>query len=343
MIKFFRQIRQRLLTENKFSKYLLYAIGEIVLVIIGILIALNLNQRSEQKKAEAKIDAIFEDVLKDLKTDIDQSTKVIKFFKRKDSLLSIVLNTNLTYEDYADENSYSIWRVANSHYPYDITDNAYNVLINNIDAIPKKYDHSVSLLNTLYGSLRRNFEKSTSKLEKHVEISNDIMVEMPWFTHPDYRKSKEAIAYRLDDYHYKNRVKKYKMIAIRNLRTYIVLYRATAVESYEEIASILNKPMDTLDFIIYKNELHNYVGNYVSITNPELKAEITINENGFLKVLRTNSMLQDALRHIISKTIFSSVNPRGGIFTFKKQDSDDSFTMTIHEGHIPQTYTKIKP
>jgi hypothetical protein len=36
MIKFFRKIRQRLLTENKFSKYLIYAIGEIVLVVIGI-------------------------------------------------------------------------------------------------------------------------------------------------------------------------------------------------------------------------------------------------------------------------------------------------------------------
>ncbi|NRD20247.1 hypothetical protein HNV08_09320 [Winogradskyella eckloniae] len=44
MIKFFRKIRQKLLTENKFSKYLLYAIGEIVLVIIGILIALGINE-----------------------------------------------------------------------------------------------------------------------------------------------------------------------------------------------------------------------------------------------------------------------------------------------------------
>jgi hypothetical protein len=40
MLRFFRKFRQRLLTENKFSKYLLYAIGEIVLVVVGILIAL---------------------------------------------------------------------------------------------------------------------------------------------------------------------------------------------------------------------------------------------------------------------------------------------------------------
>lgn len=43
MIKFFRKIRRRLLTENKFSKYLFYAIGEILLVVLGILIALQIN------------------------------------------------------------------------------------------------------------------------------------------------------------------------------------------------------------------------------------------------------------------------------------------------------------
>ena len=50
MIKFFRKIRQRLLTENKFSKYLIYAIGEIVLVVIGILIALQINNLNNNKQ-----------------------------------------------------------------------------------------------------------------------------------------------------------------------------------------------------------------------------------------------------------------------------------------------------
>ncbi|WP_027076365.1 DUF6090 family protein [Maribacter antarcticus] len=58
MIKFLRKIRQKMLTENKFSKYLLYAVGEIILVVIGILIALQLNNYSDglkQKKQELKI------------------------------------------------------------------------------------------------------------------------------------------------------------------------------------------------------------------------------------------------------------------------------------------------
>ena len=56
MIKFFRKIRQKLLTENKFNKYLIYAIGEIVLVVIGILIALGINNwNNEQKDSQAEV------------------------------------------------------------------------------------------------------------------------------------------------------------------------------------------------------------------------------------------------------------------------------------------------
>ncbi len=50
MIKFFRHIRKQLLTESKFSKYLLYAIGEIVLVMVGILLALQINNWNEHRK-----------------------------------------------------------------------------------------------------------------------------------------------------------------------------------------------------------------------------------------------------------------------------------------------------
>jgi len=50
MLKFFRRIRQQLLKENKFSKYLVYAVGEIILVVFGILIALQINTAKQQKE-----------------------------------------------------------------------------------------------------------------------------------------------------------------------------------------------------------------------------------------------------------------------------------------------------
>ncbi|MBO0329850.1 DUF6090 family protein [[Muricauda] lutisoli] len=52
MIKFFRNIRKSLLNEGKTGKYLKYALGEIILVVIGILIALQINNWNENRKLE---------------------------------------------------------------------------------------------------------------------------------------------------------------------------------------------------------------------------------------------------------------------------------------------------
>ena len=54
MIKFFRKIRQDLLSKGKTGKYLKYAIGEIILVVIGILIALQINNWNEDRKSDNK-------------------------------------------------------------------------------------------------------------------------------------------------------------------------------------------------------------------------------------------------------------------------------------------------
>lgn len=66
MIKFFRRIRQQLLSENKFSKYLLYAIGEIILVVIGILIALQINNWNQNKLDEQLESQYYERLLSDV-------------------------------------------------------------------------------------------------------------------------------------------------------------------------------------------------------------------------------------------------------------------------------------
>ena len=68
MIKFFRRIRQKLLSENKFSKYLLYAIGEIVLVMIGILLALQVNEWNNEQNRIKEEQVIIEQLIADLST-----------------------------------------------------------------------------------------------------------------------------------------------------------------------------------------------------------------------------------------------------------------------------------
>ncbi len=74
MIKFFRKIRYDLMEKNKTGKYLKYAIGEIVLVVVGILIALQVNNWNEDQK-EKKIQIRY---LKRIHTDIQKDTTYLR-------------------------------------------------------------------------------------------------------------------------------------------------------------------------------------------------------------------------------------------------------------------------
>lgn len=76
MIKFFRHIRKTLLEENKMGKYFKYAIGEIVLVVIGILIALQMNEWNNEKNANQRVRSILKTIKQDL---VKDSIRVSEF------------------------------------------------------------------------------------------------------------------------------------------------------------------------------------------------------------------------------------------------------------------------
>lgn len=70
MIHFFRRIRQNILSKQKFGQYLLYAIGEIILVIIGILIALQINNWNQHQNNNAKLESFILQYREDLKLNV---------------------------------------------------------------------------------------------------------------------------------------------------------------------------------------------------------------------------------------------------------------------------------
>jgi len=99
MIKFFRKIRQNLLSEGKTGKYLKYAIGEIVLVVIGILIALSINNWNTERINNNRVKQYAKSLVQDLENDIEMINvsqfQAKKSFKRIDSLKSYMLSTDL--------------------------------------------------------------------------------------------------------------------------------------------------------------------------------------------------------------------------------------------------------
>ena len=84
MIKFFRKIRQNLLLENKTGKYFKYAIGEILLVVIGILMALSINNWREVRKNSANEAYVLNEILNNLNEDDGQIGIILgQYLKQK--------------------------------------------------------------------------------------------------------------------------------------------------------------------------------------------------------------------------------------------------------------------
>ena len=105
MIKFFRKIRQNLLMENKTSKYFKYAIGEIILVVIGILIALQINNWNEQRKENQFEKKILKEILSDTEEDITQMNTALKSINESELSYKIIIDAfhkDLEYKDSLD-------------------------------------------------------------------------------------------------------------------------------------------------------------------------------------------------------------------------------------------------
>ncbi len=94
MIGFFRKIRKQFADDNQFFKYTRYAIGEIVLVIVGILIALQINNWNQIEKSKSESKRLLILLKQDLENDIKYfSTQSAEYNEWLDQIQSILDNT----------------------------------------------------------------------------------------------------------------------------------------------------------------------------------------------------------------------------------------------------------
>lgn len=106
MISFFRKIRKRLLSDGKAGRYLKYAFGEIILVVIGILIALSINNWNENRKERVQEALILQQLLSDFKSNLEQLDQKISFrndfMKASLELLKLIDEPQLRNKDSID-------------------------------------------------------------------------------------------------------------------------------------------------------------------------------------------------------------------------------------------------
>ena len=193
MIKFFRKIRQKLLSENKFSKYLIYAIGEIVLVVIGILIALQINNLNEEKKNREFEKEILIQIQENINIDKLALKHIVNDFSK-----AITSSEKILQSDVSDKNKDSIKIWLGNIIMFD----RFQPLTNAYEVIKSKGLDKISnkklrfLLGKYYDDEASHMVKSTNDIEltfndHWLPVLFDEMVEF------EFKKSVELKDYKI--------------------------------------------------------------------------------------------------------------------------------------------------
>lgn len=258
MIKFFRKIRQHLLTENNFSKpaspvgrYLFYAIGEIVLVVIGILIALQINNWNTNRIERTIEKDYIRRLAKELSDEIDYYKNVRdQFINKEKSLNRIVmvwqsnpsiLNDSLQYiNDFKSAGDISTW------YSEPI---AWNQLIQSGDLKFIKNQEIIDALFTYFNEVKKiadNYQMHPMELtnkgreawqypfkdenpevlfqslsSEFVKKPNDIVFERMWNKRTEYLELFMPLAYscRRQHFHIQNNIDSGQLL-LEQLKSY---------------------------------------------------------------------------------------------------------------------------
>ena len=164
MIKFFRKIRKNLLIENKTGKYFKYAIGEIVLVVIGILIALQINNWN-QERLEGKKEQI---VLKQLYSDFEANDSIIKKgFKTYKTLLAInsVIIRNTGPNVLVPKDSVTKDSLNRLFYPkVNLVNNSLTISSQQLDVVT---NNGLKVILSKFPSIYRSYQEIENEIKNH--------------------------------------------------------------------------------------------------------------------------------------------------------------------------------
>lgn len=211
MIKFFRRIRQHLLSEGKTSepawpagRYLKYAIGEIFLVVVGILIALQVSNWNERRKELLGIERLMEKFENELKFTIRSATDDINNSTLRDSIIKKVLNNEVSKKDYQNVPLFQQLLFIRFSLSPEL-DNMYK-LIEQEEVLPDKYNAIIARLNRSSIYIDREHDAMIVLKESSERNSEFINMNYPWARKSDSLSLDEAYNYFLSNESYKSRL-----------------------------------------------------------------------------------------------------------------------------------------
>lgn len=310
MSKVFNKKRIESIKKSKVKRYLVYAIGEILIVAIGIFLAIYLNNLQEEKSNQKYIDKILQQASKEAKRYIANSIYFMNYNARRDSLVHKILTNTVKLEDYNLSGKPNI-NALNPMIEFNFDNKPLENLNKRIDFLNKGEKKIYDLLSII--KTHRDGFKSIS--ENAIEILNDYKKfqkeNHEWFylIEEDSIAIKKEFDYRFNSFEYKNFLRDYANYEINykansytffQFASFATVFRVMAVQTKQKLkANQVDSIFTSLNFkklqktkcdTTYEKahtnrELFNGINLYSVVYNASKDTIVVKNDNG--KVLES--------------------------------------------------------
>ena len=238
MINVFRKIRKKFFS-NKVSSYLLYAIGEIALVMIGILLALYVNNLNEERKLKNNINNTLRTISYDLEVDTLSAKNLIEYYDANEKNSKKIINKEITMDNYREYPE--CMSLVTIYRPFNIQTKGFDQLKNLMDERNSEKDSLIADITKFYSLFMPIIDKNNDRMETIVMKNFSDFEEFPWFI--DLAKgnmTNELIEYFVLSEDYRVKVASHAMLAVGNHSGIAKQYKHNAAELLDRINKRLN-------------------------------------------------------------------------------------------------------
>ena len=237
MFKFFRKIRVKLISEGKTGKYFKYAIGEIVLVMIGILLALQVNNWNEGQNQKGELKIALAQILNDLKQDKIELTGFQKGDTKRFNYL-----TKLAEKEYGAIGLDSVFMILDNYFYFYKSNNSYSGLKNS-GLFASMANHELKADITRY--YEQTYERLRVCSEYGETFTNDNVISYMVNSNVDYNK-----AMMVDETAIRNELDNPVLIKLikyqRNVKLYELNLLQVAIAKNEELQRTIETQLKEL-------------------------------------------------------------------------------------------------
>ncbi|GEM_PF-1303963 len=342
MLRILRSIRSKSIKNNKLAQFSLYAIGEVTLVIIGILIAVSLNNSNEARKERAEINKILARVQSDLTNNIYVIGDHYIKYSGKDTVVNNFLDSLNIEQSPNKQDAYLAWQALMRYNSFELQNEGYKALMLKAEYIPDEYSNIVSNLNYLYTQLHGLIDEELETANKKIEDYRVAAGESAnWYMDLTYRGqgSDEFLDFLVNDLSFRNMlVTDFYGSGVLDSRSN--KFYEYALKTYRKIDEVLSKydlQSKNKPFFDYEiSDYHHLIGDYSNTTTLDTFSLVEYEEILYL------TRKADTTRFEIYPLSKKNLAMESTVAYFDVEYENDSLTKGIrfHRGSVNYYYER---